>query len=128
MALTALGLFTFIFLRSETPVYILVASLMVLGLGYGLFSSPNTNAIMSSVEMKHLAIASGMNATMRSFGQLLSMAIAMFCFATFIGPLPLTPAVFPALMTSVTVAFVVFTVLGIVGIGASYVRGTIHSE
>ena len=61
---------------------------MVLGLGYGLFSSPNTNAIMSSVEMKHLGIASGMVATMRSLGQLLSMAIAMFCFAIFIGTAP----------------------------------------
>jgi len=126
MTFTALGLFTFIFLTPETPVYIIVASLMVLGLGYGLFSSPNTNAIMSSVETKHLAIASGMNATMRSLGQLLSMAVAMFCFAIFIGPLPITPVVFPALMSSVTMAFVVFTVLCIIGIGASYVRGTIH--
>jgi EmrB/QacA subfamily drug resistance transporter len=126
MAITALGLSFFIFLTPATPVYVIVLSLMVLGLGYGLFSSPNTNAIMSSAHMKHLGIASGMNATMRSLGQLLSMAIAMFCFAAFIGPVTITPAVYPALMSSVTVAFVVFTVLCIIGVGASYVRGTIH--
>ena len=126
MALTTLGLSFFIFLTPATPLYVIVISLMILGLGYGFFSSPNTNAIMSSAHAKHLGIASGMVATMRSLGQLLSMAIAMFCFGIFIGPVTITPAVYPALMTSVTVAFVIFTVLCIIGVGASYVRGTIH--
>jgi EmrB/QacA subfamily drug resistance transporter len=126
MVLTTLGLAFFIFLTPATPLYMIVLSLMILGLGYGFFSSPNTNAIMSSAHARHLGIASGMVATMRSFGQLLSMAIAMFCFAIFIGPVTITPSVYPALMTSVTVAFTVFTVLCIAGIGASYVRGTIH--
>jgi EmrB/QacA subfamily drug resistance transporter len=128
MALTTLGLSFFIFLTPTTPVWVIIASLMVLGLGYGLFSSPNTNAIMSSVENRHLGIASGMNATVRSLGQLLSMAIAMFCFTIFIGTAAITPAVYPALMTSVTGAFVVFTVICILGVGASYVRGTIHDN
>jgi EmrB/QacA subfamily drug resistance transporter len=128
MGLTALGLFFFIFVTPATPLFVIVINLMVLGLGYGLFSSPNTNAIMSSVEKQHLGIASGMNATMRSFGQLLSMAIAMFSFAYFIGPSEITPAVYPALMTSVTVVFVIFTVLCIIGVAASYVRGTIHDR
>jgi EmrB/QacA subfamily drug resistance transporter len=126
MAITALGLFFFIFLSPATSLYIIIISLMVLGFGYGLFSSPNTNAIMSSVAMKHLGIASGMNATMRSLGQLLSMAIAMFCFAIFIGPVAITPPVYPALMTSITVAFMVFAVLCVIGAAASYERGTIH--
>jgi EmrB/QacA subfamily drug resistance transporter len=127
MALTALGLSFFIFLTPATPLCAIVASLMVLGLGYGLFSSPNTNAIMSSVHARHLGIASGMVATMRSLGQLLSMAIAMCCFAVFIGPVTITPSVYPALMTGVTVAFVVFTVLCSAGVGISYIRGTIHT-
>jgi MFS family permease len=128
MALTTLGLSFFIFLTPVTPLWVIVASLMVLGLGYGLFSSPNTNAIMSSVQQKHHSIASGMNATMRSFGQLISMAIAMFCFTVFIGGETITPAIYPSLMTSVTVAFIVFTVLCLAGVAASYVRGTIHSD
>lgn len=128
MALTTLGLSFFIFLTPSTPLWVIVASLMVLGLGYGFFSSPNTNAIMSSVENKHLSIASGMNATMRSIGQLLSMAIAMFCFAIFIGPVSVTPLVYPQLMTSVVIAFIIFTLLCIIGVAASFVRGTIHKD
>lgn len=127
MALTSLGLSSLIFLTQTTPLYIIILNLMVLGLGYGFFSSPNTNAIMSSAHRKHLSIASGMVATMRSLGQLLSMAIVMICFDVFIGPVAITHSVYPALMTSVTVAFVVFTVLCVIGVMASYARGTIHT-
>jgi EmrB/QacA subfamily drug resistance transporter len=128
MAITTIGLAAFIFLTPSTPLWIIIVSLMVLGFGYALFSSPNTNAIMSSVDKRYLGIASGMVATMRSFGQLLSMAIAMFCFTIFIGTATITPAVYPALMTSVTVAFGIFTVICLAGIYTSYVRGTIHKN
>jgi EmrB/QacA subfamily drug resistance transporter len=126
MAITTLGLSFFIFLTPATPLYAIVVALMVLGLGYALFSSPNTNAIMSSVDKRYLGIASGMNATMRSLGQVLSMAIAMFSFSVFIGTVAITPEVYPALMTSVTISFLVFTGLCVIGVGTSYVRGTIH--
>jgi len=126
MAITTLGLSFFIFLTPATPLFAIVVALMVLGLGYALFSSPNTNAIMSSVDKRHLGIASGMNATMRSLGQVLSMAIAMFSFSVFIGTVAITPEVYPALMTSVTISFLVFTGLCVIGVGTSYVRGTIH--
>ena len=126
MGLTMLGLSFFIFLTPSTPLWVIIMSLMVLGLGYGLFSSPNTNAIMSSVKNNHLGIASGMNATMRSLGQLISMAIAMSCFTVFIGLVTITPAVYPALMSSIRVAFTAFTFLCMIGVGASWVRGTIH--
>jgi len=126
MAITTIGLSFFIFLTPTTPLYAIVIALMMLGFGYALFSSPNTNAIMSSVDRQYLGIASGMNATMRSLGQVLSMAIAMFCFSIFIGTVTITPEVFPALMTSVTVSFLAFTGLCIIGVATSYVRGTIH--
>ncbi|MDO9326496.1 MAG: MFS transporter [Methanoregula sp.] len=126
MAITTAGLAFFIFLTPTTPLFAIVIALMVLGFGYALFSSPNTNAIMSSVDKRNLGIASGMVSTMRSLGQVLSMAIAMFCFSVFIGSMTITPTVFPALMTSVTCAFLIFTCLCVVGIGTSYVRGTIH--
>lgn len=128
MAISTIGISFFIFLTPLTPTYVIVVALMILGFGYALFSSPNTNAIMSSVGKAHLGIASGMNATMRSLGQLLSMAITMICFSIFIGTVTITPAVYPSLMTSTTAAFIVFTILGVAGVAASYVRGTIHAS
>ena len=128
MAITALGLSFFIFLTPITPLYVIIISLMVLGFGYALFSSPNTNAIMSSVDIRYLGIASSMVATMRSLGQVLSMAITMFCFSVFIGSVAITPDVYPALLTSITAAFLIFTCLCLIGVGVSYVRGTIHNS
>ena len=127
MCITTIGLSTFIFLGPDTPLYLIIAALMILGLGYAFFSSPNTNAIMSSVDRKYLGIASGMVATMRSLGQVLSMAIAMFCFSIFIGAVDITPAVYPALIESTVVAFLVFTLICIAGVAASYARGPIHA-
>jgi len=46
MAIVTLGLFSFIFLSSNTAILTIIISLAVLGLGFGLFSSPNTNVIM----------------------------------------------------------------------------------
>ena len=61
---------------------------MLLGLGFALFSSPNTNAVMGSVETRFYGVASATLATMRMTGQMLSMGIAMLVFAVRIGDGP----------------------------------------
>src|SRR5690606_2037299 len=77
MSLTVLGLAGLIFISSDTHIYYIVICLAILGVGFALFSSPNVNAIMSSVDHKFYGIASAMQATMRLVGQMLSMGIAM---------------------------------------------------
>jgi MFS family permease len=52
-----------------------------LGFGFGLFSSPNANAIMSSVERRRYGLASGMVGTMRLTGQMFSMEATMLVSA-----------------------------------------------
>lgn len=98
----------------------------ILGLGYVLFSSPDTNAIMSSVDKQHPGIASGRVATMRSIGQMLSMTIAMLCFSVLLGASAISAANHPQFTASVRTAFLVFPCLCTVGIFASYARGTIR--
>ena len=128
MALTAAGLLTFSFLTTETPIWSVVAVLLILGLGYALFSSPNTNAIMSSVDRRHYGVASSMVATMRAIGQLMSMAIAMMVFSLVMGRVAVIPEVYPQFLTSVRLVFFILGVLGILGIYASYARGRIHRD
>ncbi|MCU0632872.1 MAG: MFS transporter [Methanolinea sp.] len=123
MAFTTAGLGILALLSPSTPLVVIMAGLVILGLGYGLFSSPNTNAIMSSVGVHHLGIASGMVSTMRAIGQMLSLAIAMLVFSAVIGTVQISPAVYPELQQSVSLAFSVFFVLGLIGIWASYARG-----
>lgn len=123
MAFTALGLFLLIFLTESTPLWHLIITLVILGIGFGLFSSPNTNAIMSSVDKKFYGVASGMNGTMRLLGQMLSMGIAMMIFAIVIGPVEITPEYYPQFVLSLHYAFILFTAFCILGIFASLVRG-----
>jgi EmrB/QacA subfamily drug resistance transporter len=126
MALTTFGLFFLIFLDEKTTFESIVISLVLLGVGFALFSSPNTNAIMSSVEKKYYGIASGTLGTMRLTGQMLSMGVAMLLFAIYIGRVQITPEFFPLFLVSVNVAFTIFTILCFIGIFASLKRGKIR--
>jgi MFS family permease len=63
---------------NETTISTIVLTLFVLGFGYGLFSSPNTNAVMGSVPKESLGLASGVLATMRFLGQSLSLVLVTF--------------------------------------------------
>ncbi|WP_321505688.1 MFS transporter [uncultured Methanoregula sp.] len=126
MALTTVGLGIMMLLSPTTPLAVIIAGLAILGLGYGLFSSPNTNAIMSSVDVRYLGLASGMVSTMRAIGQMLSLAIAMLVFSAVIGTVQISPEFYPQLQQSVNIAFGVFFILGLVGIAASYARGTVR--
>jgi len=125
MTLTTIGLIPFIFLGFHTSVSFITIALMLIGTGFGLFSSPNTNAIMSSVERKYYGIASASVGTMRMTGQSISMGIAMLIFAVNMGKVKITPEFYPLFLDSTRIAFIIFTLLCLVGIFASLVRGKI---
>ena len=126
MMLTATGLFLLVFLSPATPLWAIVADLILLGFGYALFSSPNMNAIMGSVERKSYGVASGTLATMRLIGQMLSMGIATLLFALFLGRVEITPELYPLFSTSARTAFAVFAALCVIGVFASLARGDIR--
>jgi EmrB/QacA subfamily drug resistance transporter len=123
MLLTALGLFPFIFLNQGSSVPFILTGLIILGIGFGLFSSPNTNAIMGSVEKKYYGLASGAVGTMRLLGMMISMGTATVVFALFIGRVEISEANYPALVKSIRILFLLFSVLCFGGVFASLVRG-----
>ncbi|HHY08703.1 MAG TPA: MFS transporter [Corynebacteriales bacterium] len=123
MATVTIALFTLTFLNVNTPITDIIIGLVVLGLGFGLFSSPNTNVIMGSVERKFYGVASATVSTMRLIGQTMSIGIATLVFALFIGRVQLTPSQYPALLESIQLCFVIFTILCFVGIFVSWYRG-----
>ena len=123
MALTTIGLILLTFLSQNTAIGFILVSLMVLGLGFAFFSSPNTNAIMSAVESRTYGVASATLATMRQVGMMLSMGIAMLIFAIYIGRVEITPEYYSIFLESMKIAFVIFAALCFVGIFASLARG-----
>jgi nitrate/nitrite transporter NarK len=127
MALTAasLGILAFS-IGSGPPLDLIVGALALLGLGFALFSSPNMNAIMSSVEKRYYGIASGAVATMRLLGQMASMAMATVLFAVYIGPTEIRPQVYPDFVRSIKICLTVFAVLCLAGIVFSAYRGKLR--
>jgi MFS family permease len=122
MGITASGLILLCFVTSETSDYIIVLLLLLMGIGFGLFSSPNSNAIMSSVEKRHLGVASGVVGTMRMVGQMMSMGIAMMLISLYIGKLTINPATYPGLISAMRTGFIIFSILSVFGIFASLAR------
>jgi len=126
MAGTAFGLFLLTFLHQDTPLSLIVCALAILGFGFALFSSPNTNAVMSTIEKRHYGIASASVATMRLLGQMFSMAIATLLISVFVGKNQITPETYPLFSQSIRISFIVFTILCTIGIFFSYSRGDVH--
>ncbi len=127
MAVTTLGLLVLCFLNPHTPLWLLMADLALLGIGFALFSSPNSNAVMSSVEKKFYGIASSTLGTMRLTGQAVSMAIVTLLLAIYVGNVELSRADTALLVRGVKVSFTIFTFICFGGIFASLARGNVRA-
>jgi MFS family permease len=123
MGIISVGLVFLCFLESNTGNGFLIASLVIVGLGFGTFSSPNTNSVMGSVEKKYLGIAAATVSTMRVLGQIFSMAIATMVFYIFLGNSKISGNNLAQFMQSARVLFIIFAVLCFLGIFISLSRG-----
>ncbi|MBP7763874.1 MAG: MFS transporter [Syntrophaceae bacterium] len=128
MALTVIGLVGLIFIGARTPLPYILLCLALLGIGFALFSSPNVNAIMSSVDQKFYGIASATQATMRLVGQSLSMGIAMLVFSWIIGDHSVSHENSRLFLESSRLIFAVLAVICVFGVFASLSRGRLHSR
>ena len=128
MAITGSGLFALSFLGPDTSITAIIAVLAYMGSGFALFSSPNTNAVMSSVEPGDYGVASGILSTMRVTGQAFSMGLTLMLFSMIIGRVQITPTVLPAFMKAYHAGMIFFALLCIPGIAASLARGDVRKR
>ena len=116
MAMCSLGLVAFSFLSQTTPIAIVVAILIWEGIGFALFSSPNMNTIMSSVDKRNLAIASGTAASMRVVGQIVSMSVVTVLFSVIFGEKLMHEVTNLQFLKAMKWGFTIFAALGVAGI------------
>jgi len=128
MLVTVLGLINFARLQGDTPLAMIVATLVLVGFGFALFSSPNMSAIMGAVDKKYYGIASGTVATMRLLGQMFSMAIATVVLTLFIGHEPIQPSNYPEFLRSIKNIFIIFALLCAAGVYFSFARGRMTGQ
>ena len=126
MALTGVGLGLLTVLNEKTTFVFIVGSLVLLGFGFALFSVPNANAVMSSVENRFYGVASGTLSTMRMTGMVFSMGIALLIFSIYIGKVQITPEYYPVFLRCTKLALTFFVILCFGGVFASLARGNIR--
>ena len=116
MAVIVISLAGLIFITESTPYWFLIILLVLLGIGFGIFSSPNTNLIMSSVEKRYYSQASATTGTMRMTGQAFSMGIAGMAISFYMGDSVIGPESNEQFMQSMRLTFAIFFVLCIIGV------------
>ncbi len=122
MGIIAIGLFGLCFISETTSFYFLLVILALLGLGFGIFSSPNTNIVMSSVDKKDYGLASATLGTMRLTGQAFSMGIAIMSMSIMIGNIKISSDLYKELIGSMRITFIICLILCLFGVYASSVR------
>lgn len=129
MTLITIILIVLGFINQNFNIYLIIINLSILGVGFALFSSPNTNAVMSSVEKKYYGVASSMLSSFRLFGQTFSMGFVIVIFSLFLGTKNnIAGENIGNFLLSLKIAFWTFAFLCFLGIFASLARGSIHSE
>ncbi len=116
MLLCTLGLGAAATVGSETSTPVIVVIFCVMGMGFGLFSSPNMVSIMGSVAPKFYGVAASVVATMRSLGMLVSMAIITLIIGNIFGDQAISIDNRAVFIIAMRISFIVFTCMGVVGI------------
>lgn len=109
-ALTSLGLFLLTFLDERTSLGFIVADLILIGLGYSLFTTPNMHAVMNSVKKENYGLASATRHTARSIGQTLSMGIVTLIFTIQLGRVQITPEYYTPFLGGMRSVLTVLTI------------------
>lgn len=127
MTLITTGLFLLLGVNYSTSYYVIILYLTIMGIGFSLFSSPNTNAVMSSVDKKEYGIASSTIGTMRLLGQTLSMGIIVLLISLILGDKKIETGSKENIIQIMHRATITFGVLSCFGIPLSFIRGNLRS-
>ncbi|MBF0379172.1 MAG: MFS transporter [Desulfamplus sp.] len=122
MALCTLGLVFATMITSTTSFYTVYAILIIMGFGFGFFSTPNSTAIMGSISPRDYGIASSIISTMRSTGMLTSMTIITVLLSYYLGDQKITQATSHLFVSTMQTAMVVFSVMGFIAMLLSIFR------
>lgn len=121
MGLLSAGMYLLSGLSAQTGPAGIALRLAVVGLGTGVFISPNTSALMGAAPRNRQGIASGILATARNFGMVLGVGLAGAIFTTLAGGGE-TAVGSPALFRAIQVSFLAASGIALLGMLVSALR------
>lgn len=113
-------------LNTVTSVTLICVAMITLGLGFGLFTTPNNNAALSSLDKSRYGIGSALLNFARVSGNMIGTAMVLLLVSLFIGQVEIQPDQYPALLHVVSIALGMSCLLAIIGSYFSYSRGNIR--
>ena len=111
---------------ADSSLYYIAACLLTLGFGFGLFTTPNNNAALSSVNRERLGIASALLNLSRVIGNMTGIAMVLILVSLILGGARLEPDQYPALLVTIRWALALSCIYAILGGFFSYTRGNIR--
>ncbi len=91
-------------LDTSTPMLIISMAMVVQGLGFGLFTTPNNNVALTSLDKTRYGIGTALLNFARVSGNMLGTAMVLLLVSLFIGKVEITPSQYPALSKVVSIA------------------------
>ncbi len=83
LVLNAAGLILLANVTLQTPVYLIMFYLALMGLSLGMFQSPNNSCIMGSVPKNKLGAANGITQLIKNLGMVIGIAFSVALFTYF---------------------------------------------
>ena len=123
--IVATGFVILQWLDFDTQLYLIAAALLTLGLGFGLFTTPNNNAAMGAVSEDKIGIASALLSMSRVLGNVVGTALVVMLVAIYIGEAQIEPNQYPELLIVIKIALASSLGFTLVGAYCSYSRGNV---
>ncbi|MCV6609399.1 MAG: MFS transporter [Amphritea sp.] len=114
------------FLQADSSVMFIMIALVLLGIGFGLFSSPNNNAALGAVNQERLSIASALLNLARTSGNMFSMAVTVLLVSLFLGDQQISPEQYPELLDVVRLGFIIALISTLIAAWFSFNRGDVE--
>ncbi len=121
MVIMALGLFMLSRLGASSQSIDIAIALAVVGLGTGIFVSPNNSALMGSAPPNRQGIAAGVLASARNVGMVLGVGLAGAIFTTILAQQGDTSN---AMFNAIDTGFLSGSIVALIGAVTSVVRGS----
>ncbi|MBP2134523.1 MFS family permease [Methanomicrobium sp. W14] len=125
LIVSTLIIYAFIDMKSINPLFITVL-LALTGTGYALFSSPNKNAVMSSVKKDYHGEASGIANTFEQIGNITSISIAAGIISIYTGGAEISSGTISEFTGSMQSVFLLMAVLGAANVIVCLKRGNLR--
>lgn len=135
LLISAVGLLGFMFITEHTSTVTLIIWMLIMGLGSGMFFSPNTSAIMGMVPVNKRGVAAGVRTMANNAGSVLSIAISMAIISSSISPEAMQALFIGTqvgsegiavnqFVTGLRMAFTISFIFSIIAAVISYLRGS----